>query len=145
MAFTYRHYKFNRVRIQGLVTAQNIVKTCAAQKMRPVCDHMNYADGKCAMVGGHWHFSHPSHDRRHRIPVKKVSGAFFYTGRHHTGAMLNTGTSHRWARRNRDKNGDTFCVKRGPGFKTHISWHGSTLYRVRVKGRMVSNNIFKAC
>ena len=84
-SFTFNKYQFKRVKVSGYMTASNILKACSGAKMRPVCDHSNYADGKCRMVGGAWHFSHPSHDRTHGIIVRHVKGAYFYSGNQYGG------------------------------------------------------------
>jgi len=131
------------------MTSQNILKACKAKDMKPVCDHSNYNDGNCKAVGGHWHFSHPSHDRSHKVPLDKVRGAFFYCGRaNHNRAMLNTGHTHKWTHDRYEQEGDTFCVKRSKDFlKNHGTFkHGDyTIQRIEVKGNMQSDNIYKAC
>ena len=146
-SFTYRHYQFTRVKVAGVMNSANILKACSAAKLRPVCDHSHYSDGKCRMVGSNWHFSHPAHDRRHKVPVAKVKGAYFYTGysRSRHMSLLNTGRTHRWAN-NWDRDGDTFCVKRGKSFATKFKYGGYTVLRVPVTGgRMNSATIWKTC
>jgi hypothetical protein len=145
LSFTFNHYMFERVTVRGYMTAANILKTCKGRGMKPVCDHASYADGKCTQAGGNWHFSHPSHNRRYRVPRYKVKGAFFYTGRHGSGSLMNYGVSHKWQRRNWDRDGDTYCVKRAKTFKSSDNWKGHKMHRVKVKGRMNSDNIYNAC
>jgi len=146
MNFKYRNYNFVRIRVKGHMTSANILKACQSKKMRPVCDHSNYADGKCTMAGGSWHFSHPSHDRSHGVPRSKVIGAYFYCGRANGGlALMNTGHSHKWSHRNWDRDGDAYCIKRSKTFTTAKKWRGYKLKRVKVNGRMESNNIYQAC
>ena len=87
-------------------------KACAVAGMMPVCDHPVYYDGKCVLLqkyAHHWHFSHPHHDRSHGLSPSRLSGVFYYTGRHHTGSLYNNGHSHRWMNGG-DKNGKTACV-----------------------------------
>jgi len=144
--FKYRNYHFYRVKVKGFMTSKNIKSACRKHKLRPVCDNSHYADGKCRMVGGAWHFSHPHHDRRYGVPWRKVMGAYFYTGRANGGlSLMNTGRTHKWARRNGDRDGDTFCVKRTVLFKGGHKWRSFMLARVPVKGKMQSANIYKAC
>jgi hypothetical protein len=106
----YKDYKLVRTAVQGLITKDSIIKACAAKRMKPLCDHRNYADGKCHDLKNNWHFSHPSHDRQHGVDVNKVKWAYFYTGPHGHGALLNTENTHRWLHRNVERDGDTFCV-----------------------------------
>jgi hypothetical protein len=100
-----------------VINKNSIIAACRLRQMKPLCDHSHYADAQCDALGGGWHFSHPSHDRQHGVDVNKVKYAFFYTGRHGHGALLNTGSTHRWVH-NSDRDGDTYCVGDG-------SWVGA--------------------
>ena len=71
----WNNYQFKRVKVSGFMKSANILKACTAAKMKPVCDHNNYADGKCRMVGGAWHFSVPGHVRERGMIESKVKGA----------------------------------------------------------------------
>merc|ERR1719191_153302 len=117
------------------MSGPNIVKACNRRGLKPVCNHAHYATGACTMVGGPWYFSYPPHDRRYGVPPKKVKGAFFYSGNRNN-SLLNTGRTHRWSRYGRDRDGDTFCVKRGKTYKNFYKYKGITMYRVSIKGRM---------
>ena len=75
-AFTFNHYKFTRVKVSGIMNSANINTACRALKMRPVCEHAHYADGKCRMVGGAWHLASPKQQRRHRISVAKLGSRY---------------------------------------------------------------------
>ena len=88
--------KFRSVKVQGSMTAANIRSACQMKGLIPVCDHNSYADDSCWSSGISLHFSHPHHDRRLGVAVRKMRDVWFYTGRHGTGALLNTGTTHRW-------------------------------------------------
>ena len=92
----YKGQKFQSVKVKGSMTAANIRSACEAQGLIPVCDHNSYADDYCWSSGISLHFSHPHHDPRLGVSVKKMRDIWFYTGRHGTGALLNTGTTHRW-------------------------------------------------
>jgi hypothetical protein len=140
--FKYQGMDFVRTRVKGTMDARNIRKACAAKGLGPVVDHWHYNDGLGRAFGG-WHFSHPHHDRRHGVDVRKVVGAFFYTGEHHTGSLQNTGHSHRW-RHSRDGEMDTFCTKKppkGPNF----AYGNFQCIQTKVKGQPTAANIFKAC
>jgi len=114
-SFHFKGKRLNRRRVTGRMTRANILKTCRKHNEVPVCDHSHYyyhGQRDCAPFG-HWHFSHPHHNRHYRVPLAKVIGAFFYTSNHHTGSLLNTGHSHRWANPNghhKDRDMDTFCT-----------------------------------
>jgi len=148
-SFDWEGYLLHRVNVKGYITSQNILKACKAKGMKPLCDHSSYNDGKCLLAGSNWHFSHPSHDRSHQVPVDKVKFAFFYCGRaNHNRALLNTGTSHKWTRDNYERDGDTFCAQRDPEFMKKygkFKYKGHTVTRVKVSGEMRSSNIEKAC
>merc|ERR1740117_1351397 len=147
--FTYRSYKLHRMRVSGYMTSSNIYSACQRKNMKPVCDNSNYQDGKCKAVGGRWHFSHPHHDRQHKIDVGLVKWAFFYCGRANGDkALLNTGRTHKWTRNKFERDGDTFCAKRDKDFlKKHGSFKHAkyTLKRVHVPGKLTSQTIYAAC
>merc|ERR550537_603988 len=138
----WKGHKFVKVRVSGPMDKNHILKACKSKGMVPVCDHHAYRDGVCYDSGVNLHFSHPSHDRHAKLnfPVAKAKGVFWYTGRHHTGSLLNTGSTHRW-RNGNDKNGFTMCMKKG-GVTV---WKGHKFVKVRVSGPMDKNHILKAC
>jgi hypothetical protein len=78
---------------------------------------VSYLFSNCAYLLSR-HFSYPSHNRQYGIPLRIVSGAYFYSGRHSSEEYTyqNTGTGHRvsnyW-----DKDGDTFCTKQVSGLQ----------------------------
>merc|ERR1712054_210223 len=150
VSFKFRGYEMYRVPVRGFMKSPQIYRACQAKGMKPLCDHANYNDGKCKAVGGHRHWSHPHHVRRHaRVDQNRVKWAFFYCGRaNHKRSLLNTGRSHRWSHDNRDRDGETFCVKRDKDFfKKHgkFKHHQYKLERVSVSGRISSHSIWKAC
>lgn len=112
MSFEYQNKKLYRTKVDfetyGGMSKDSIYNACKAKGMLPVCNHAAYRDIKCKAFGN-WHFSYPPHDRRHGVDVNKVKYAYFYTGRHGSGALLNTGSTLRWAKSS-DRDGDTFCV-----------------------------------
>jgi len=103
--------RFWKVRVVGIMTAANIRKACGDQQMKPVCDFKYYNDAHCLHATSYRHYSHPSHDVRLGISKAAAKNIYWYTGRHNTGSILNTGKTHRWARRNVDKNGFTMCAE----------------------------------
>jgi len=105
--FRYRGKNLYKTRVPGVISAANIRNACGKKGLKPVCCGP-WKDGKCWSNGIGMHWSYPPHDRRMGVPVSKVRGLFFYTGRVHTGALYNTGTTHRWARRNSER-GYTLC------------------------------------
>jgi len=115
------------VKVKGWMNSHNIYHACKRNGMKPVCNHRSYFDHKCKLLGGNHHFSYPPHVRRHhKLSNEKLKWAFFYAGRaHHQRSLLNTEHSHRWSRNNRDRDGDTFCVK-----DTGSSGTGSSLLSV---------------
>jgi translation elongation factor P/translation initiation factor 5A len=134
------------------MTAVNIRKACNARGVRPVCDHNAYRDRYCYNSGKNLHFSHPSHDRQLGVPVSKMRYIFYYTGRHHTGSLYNTGSSHRW-RNNNDRNKYTMCegkalkaAKPKQGKPRYaLRFKGNNFYKVKTVGVMNAANIRKAC
>merc|ERR1712072_81858 len=122
------------------MNAANIRRACEANGMRPVCDHKAYRDAYCYSSGRNLHFSYPSHDRALGVQVSKVRGAFFYTGRHGRGSLMNTGSTHRWMNNN-DRNKDTFCE----GYRPILRYKGRKFYRIRVSGVMNAATIRQAC
>jgi hypothetical protein len=144
--FVYKKYfKLKRLRVDGTMTSANILKACTGAKMKPLCDHQAYSDGKCELLGGSWHFSHPSHNRRFKVPVTNVKGSFFYCGKsNHGKSLLNTGTTHRWTT-GKEKNGYTFCVSRLPEFPREFTFNGFKLSRTQFNGAATSSNILLAC
>ena len=90
---------------------------------------MQYKDGKCWTNGQRMHFSHPAHDRRMGLPVNKMRGVFFYTGRVHLGSLYNTGSTHRWRTRT-EKNGYTMCARKvGAGAGKRVG--GKSSFKVK--------------
>jgi len=114
--FSWHGKKLYRVPFRGVARRHEMKRACRSLGMRPVCDHKHYwhhgvHDKRSVWTAGHWHFSHPHHDRHHKVPVYKVRGAYFYVGHvNHGWALQNTGHTHRWANGN-DRNGQTFCTK----------------------------------
>jgi hypothetical protein len=141
-SFSYKGYEMHRVKVPGYMNSVNIYNACKAKRLEPVCDHRNYADGKCRAFGP-WHFSHPHHDRQHGIDVKKVRYAFFYCGKaNHQRSLINTGNSHKWTHDRRERDGDTFCTKRDPNWtKKHSNFSHKSfkLHRVSVAGKINSD------
>ena len=109
-----------------------------------MCDHNAYRDSYCYNSGKNLHFSYPAHDRRLGVPVSKMKGAFFYTGRHGRGSLMNTGSSHRWMNNN-DRNKDTMCEGSIKPPSKDFRYKGKSLNRVRVSGVMNAVNIRRAC
>jgi len=146
--FSFNDYNFFRVPVKGLMTSSNIIATCQERHMRPVCDIGTAADGTCRIVGGDdWRFSHYEEAKKNMGPnAVKLRGAYFYTGAEN-GQMssMNNGVTHQWAKVNRDRNGDTFCVQRGKSFVNSFEWQNHTMERVEVKGSMTSSNILATC
>jgi hypothetical protein len=95
-----------------MMTNDNIFTACSAKGLRPVCDYPSYSDGKCRIVTHYsFHFSYPPHNDQYNVPRAKTVGAYFYSARANgQWSFLNQGYTHRWAA-NRDRDGDTFCVK----------------------------------
>ena len=91
--------KFWRVRVVGNMDANHIRKACKRVGMKPVCDHRSYNDGHCFHATQSLHYSHPHHDGRLGFSRSKAKGIYWYTGRHGTGSLLNTGSTHRWQKR----------------------------------------------
>merc|ERR1711988_360351 len=151
-SFQYNKWDFKRVRVMGFMTSANILDACAEADARPVCEHANYADGRCRLAGGAWHFAVYGYATR-QLPdedaIFKTRGAYFYAGQANNGlSIMSTGVQspdHKWSRKNIDRDGDTFCVSRPPGFKAHTTWNKHHLERVPVEGQMTSENLLKAC
>jgi hypothetical protein len=142
--FTFNGYYMKKTKVRGRITAKKLRETCEADDKWPVCDHTYYYDGKCITVGGRWHFSHPTHDRQHKISVGRMQNTYLYTGRHHTGALQNTGRGHRWVNGG-DNGGYTWCAERKYGWQFLEYPFGNKLHRVKVEGRMTRKAILKAC
>merc|ERR1711988_1342157 len=109
--WVWKHKKFYKVRVSGPMDKNHILKACQSKGLKPVCDHHAYRDGHCFDSKVNLHFSHPHHDKNAKLgfPVAKAKGVFWSTGRHHTGSLYNTGSTHRW-RNGHDKNGWTMCA-----------------------------------
>ena len=105
-AATVKGKRFWKVRVVGIMTAANIRTACRRQQMKPVCDHKSYNDAHCLQATQALHYSHPSHDGRLGISKAAAKGIYWYGGRHGTGALLNTGRTHVWRKKD-DKNGFT--------------------------------------
>merc|ERR1712093_56236 len=129
-AVTYKGTKFYKVQVSGIMNAANIRRACQKNKMRPVCDHNAYRDSYCYNSGRNLHFSYPTHDRQLGVNPAIMRGIFFYTGRHHLGSLLNTGSSHRW-RNNNDRNQLTMCAKGGAGWCRRGDGSGGSERRVK--------------
>jgi hypothetical protein len=113
--FTFKNKKLYRVPFRGHPRQHEILRACRSVGMRPVIDHSHYMhyvhNRRTAWTAGHWHFSHPHHDRHYGVPLFKVRHAFFYVGRvNHGWALYNTGHTHRWAN-GHDRDGQTFCTQ----------------------------------
>merc|ERR1712093_344846 len=130
-AVTYKGTKFYKVQVSGIMNAANIRRACQKNKMKPVCDHNAYRDSYCYNSGRNLHFSYPAHDRQLGVNPAIMRGVFFYTGRHHLGSLLNTGSSHRW-RNNNDRNRQTMCAKGGGTYA--LTYRGTKFYKVQVSG-----------
>ncbi len=144
--FSYRNYVFHRVRVSGTMNKDNILKACQSRKMRPVCDHSSYSDGKCRVISHAWHFSYYPHVKSHKLPQWKLLGAYIYSSNaNRNWALMNDGRKHRWSNGN-DKNGDTFCVQRLKKLEEYsFTWNNHKFYRYEVSGAMTSSNILKTC
>jgi hypothetical protein len=128
------------------MTSDNIFKACRAKGMKPVCDHSNYFDGMCEIVGGGWHFSHPHHTKNHAWQVNPMSwvGAYFYCGRaHHHWALRHGRDTHRWSNGNH-RDGETICTKPLESAKK-FEWRDWEFHRATVQGTVNSQSILKAC
>ena len=57
--------------------------------------------------------------------MSHVKGAYFYSGNQHGGkrSLVNTGRTHKWSTHNRDRDGDTFCVKRQRVFESKFEYN----------------------
>ena len=125
------------------MSSSNILLACRAVGMRPVCDHAQYSDGECILAGGSWHFSNPSDVKQHRIPLRLVNAAFFYTNAKDNRSKKNEELSGRWSTGS-DSNQHTICT--APNRRMQSFVHKQyTLQRVSVIGQMNSANIIKAC
>jgi hypothetical protein len=145
--FQYRGRSIQRVQVKGVMNSKNIYNTCQAKGMKPLCDHANYFDGRCEVVGDNWHFSHPSHTRHHakKVNKKSLKGVFVYAGyARGDRSMKRLRNRHRWST-NSDKDMKTLCVKPFPTASRKIEWDGFELHRVQVKGKVNSHSILKAC
>jgi hypothetical protein len=144
--FVYnKYFKLKRLRVRGTMNSVNIANACTRAKMKPLCDHQSYSDGKCELLGGNWHFSHPSHNRRHKVPVENVQGSFFYCGNSNRGkSLMNTGKTHKWTT-GRERGGYTFCVRRLRKFPNSFMFNGFKLSRTQFKGAATSSNLLRAC
>merc|ERR1719487_3256790 len=116
------------------MNSNNIYKACHTKKMRPVCNHANYADGRCVLVGRNWHMSYPGHTRRYAktMPKTLLKGVYTYCGKaNHQRSLLNRGNTHRWSN-NRDRNGETLCAKPSRK-KMKFKYNHYNFLRVKVK------------
>lgn len=149
MSFSFNDYLFKRIKVTGEMNSKNILEACADNKARPVCEFAGYADGQCRIAGGNWHFAVTKDQKTFKLPIKKIRGAYFYTGKANKGlSLMATGLSkpdHKWSTKGKDMDGDTFCVTRAASFKAVSVFDGHKLERVAVSGRMTSKNIRKAC
>jgi len=147
--FVWRGYDFVRVTVVKEVNSASILAACQAKNMVPVCDHANYADGKCHNFGNSWHFSHPSHIASYAgFSNANVQNAFMYCGTANGNmALINTGNTHIWSR-NWETNAETICVKPSNNFLEQygkFAFNGFNITRTNVQGTMTSNNLWKAC
>lgn len=148
-SFEYDGWKFKRLHVTGLMTSDNIYKTCAKAKMRPACAISSYADGRCRMIG-RWYLTLPSQVRKQGLSNLLFQGAYFYTGRNQKGRSLcNRGDTHFWAHKTYDKyGGPTMCVSRTAKRTKEtgsFSYGVNKVFRVPVKGKMTNAAIKKAC
>ena len=142
--FEVSDFQVYKVKVKGEMTNKNIRLACEANGFAPVCDHDQYMDGQCVMVHGAWHLSYPPHNKGHPdLPPNKLKGVYTYCGSaNERFSRQNTGTTHRWSTA-ADKNGETLCTIRRAG--QMINWNTYRFVRVRVEGKMNSNNIINAC
>ena len=137
-------HELSRVRVKGRINSQNIYTACQAKGLVPVCDHMNYDDGKCIVISTNWHLSHPHHLRRHKINEKFFVDAALYCGRgNRDKALVNNGHTHFWTN-GQQKDIDTVCTSLPPPPKP-IRWHGFLLQRVPIMGAATVDNMIKSC
>lgn len=141
----WKEYRFVRVPVKGQMSSYNIAKACKKAKLEPLCDHSTYSDGKCLVAGANWHFSVPSVNKQHGVPVEFMQGAYLYcSNANGDKSLLNTGTTHRWTT-HKDRDGDTICARELKSFNQDFEYHEHKVKRVEVKGKMTSYNIAKAC
>jgi hypothetical protein len=127
----------------------NILTACSAVGLKPICDYASssYNDGQCLTphAGTYFHFSYGPHNDDHGIPRNKVVGAFFYAGRANgQWSFLNQGYTHRWSN-TYDRDGDTFCGKKGADKPNSFTFKGHLLVRTKVSGSMTDSNVRTAC
>lgn len=114
--FVKKDWQFVRVKVNDYMTSANILKTCRAMNMKPVCESKEFGDNQCRAIGK-WHLAYPSEVRKHEGKIKdlqhKVKGAYFYSGLDRNGGLtlMNAGVKHVWSKDKRDREGDTFCVQ----------------------------------
>ena len=127
MGFTFRMYNFKRVLVKGPMTSENILKTCKAKGMRPVCGSYSYSDGNCRIVTAPQVLAHPTYQRQMGLAPENMLGTYFYIAPHRmrSRSMYDNGVSYRWAIAKNlgggkwsvsDKDGDAWCVKRSKKF-----------------------------
>lgn len=113
--YVFKGRKMYKVKTKGTMyktgnsVVTGIVNACKEFGLMPVCDNKKYSGGDCFNFGNRYHFSHPAHDRAIGFPVSKAVGIYWSTGRHGTGALYNTGRTHRWSTRF-DRDGYTMCA-----------------------------------
>jgi len=143
---TWRHYDWYKVRVNGEMNGNNILKACRKYGYKTPCDHKAYKDANCVVVNWHGHMSHNSHQN---FPRKVIDRVFFYAANANRGkTLMNYRNTHRWSNKG-DINGVTMCVKRekvtGAAPKKVATKNDWEFYKTFVPGHMTSTNIYNAC
>jgi hypothetical protein len=101
-------FLLQRMPIMGAATVDNMIKTCAAKKLKPVCDHPNWND-RCVKITKELKFiSNGRQAKQMGLDFNFLRGAAVFTGRKGTGAYI-AGNNHRWMKRG-SKHLDVVCT-----------------------------------
>merc|ERR1711924_330242 len=146
---TFDNQAMNRVTVNGEMNSKKIIEACAKIKMKPICNHAKFADGRCILVSGNWHISDPKEIKKRKdsmgraLNPKLIKGTYTYCSTDFEGAsMLNLGSSQRISTTS-DRGGDTLCGN--PPRHDPFEFGNYYFNRVPVKGSMTSKNIAATC
>jgi len=143
--FTWKGYRFYRVRVPGQVTNKKIAAACASEGLETPCDHPAYQNSRCVNVQKT--ATHLSYSPHHGdLPHKLIDRAYFYAGNNQF-PLQNWRGTHRWAVPG-DRDGITFCIAPAVPVdprKAVAKWHGYAWYRVRIPGQVTNAKIMQAC
>jgi len=147
----WKGFKLYKVKVDGLINSQHIREACSQNKLKPVCDHPHYYDGRCLkMPIGALHMSYGPHNDYAALPRQYSDSIYWYAGSANgPWALQSYHGSHRWSDFS-DMNGFTMCalkLKKGHGVAQKLmeNWRGLALYKVKVDGQMKQKNILAAC